>query len=192
MRSADVSRIQLYKPCLKPKPQIFDLEPDKWELDRNEIKIKRLLGRGNFGEVYYGKYRNKTPVAVKQLRLREGLMTKAEFMDEAAMMKKISDIKQNHLVALYGVCTKEEPIFIVQEYMSKGNLLDFLRQGDGRLLQYEALLHIATQIASGMKYFEMNRLVHRDLAARNVLIGDNNIAKVGGKIISFERFADKN
>lgn len=73
---------------------------------------------------------------------------------------------------------QEEPIYIVQEFMSKGSLLDFLREGDGRYLHFEDLIYIATQVASGMEYLESKQLIHRDLAARNVLIGENNVAKI--------------
>uniref|UniRef100_A0A1B0FJM4 Tyrosine-protein kinase n=1 Tax=Glossina morsitans morsitans TaxID=37546 RepID=A0A1B0FJM4_GLOMM len=128
--------------------------------------------RGNFGEVYYGKWRNSIDVAVKTLR--EGTMSTQAFLQEAAIMKKF---RHNRLVALYAVCS-QEPIYIVQEYMSKGSLLDYLREGDGRYLHFEDLIYIATQVASGMEYLESKQLIHRDLAARNVLIGENNVAKI--------------
>lgn len=82
---------------------------DKWEINRNEIQLIRKLGRGNFGEVFYGKWRNNIEVAVKTLR--EGTMSTQAFLQEAAIMKKF---RHNRLVALYAVCSKEEPIYIVQ------------------------------------------------------------------------------
>ncbi|XP_017484337.1 PREDICTED: tyrosine-protein kinase Src64B, partial [Rhagoletis zephyria] len=166
----------LSRPCPKPQPQMWDLGPelrDKYEIPRSEIQLIRKLGRGNFGEVFYGKWRNNIDVAVKTLR--EGTMSTQAFLQEAAIMKKF---RHNRLVALYAVCSQEEPIYIVQEYMSKGSLLDFLREGDGRYLHFEDLIYIATQVASGMEYLESKQLIHRDLAARNVLIGENNVAKI--------------
>lgn len=166
----------LSKPCCKPKPTMWDLGPtyrDKWELPRDEIHLIKRLGRGNFGEVFYGKYRNNIEVAVKTLR--QGTMSTQAFLQEAAIMKKL---RHKRLVALYGVCSEEEPIYIVQEYMSKGSLLDFLRNDEGKNLKFEELIYIAFQVASGMEYLESKQLIHRDLAARNVLIGENNIAKI--------------
>lgn len=163
-------------PCPKPQPQVWDLGPalrDHYEIPRSEVVLIRPLGRGNFGEVYYGKWRNSIDVAVKTLR--QGTMSTAAFLQEAAIMKQL---RHKQLVRLFAVCTKEEPIYIVTEYMSRGSLLDFLRQDEGRTLEFEELVYMAYQVAAGMEYLESRQLIHRDLAARNVLVGENHIAKI--------------
>ena len=55
-------------------------------------------------------------------RLQEATMNLADFLDEATVMK---DMMHPNLVQLLGVCTREPPFYIITEFMSNGNLLDF-------------------------------------------------------------------
>lgn len=41
------------------------------------------------------------------------------------------------------------------------------------------MLHVATQISSGMLYLASQHFVHRDLATRNCLVGNNLLVKIG-------------
>lgn len=134
-----------------------------------------MIGKGNFGLVYRGKWKG-AEVAVKTLK-KESQMSSQAFLEEAAIMKRM---RHDKLVKLYAVCTKSIPIYIIQEYMSNGCLLEYLHEKSAAI-NFEDLIYIAQQIASGMKYLDELGLIHRDLAARNVLVGENKLAKICGE-----------
>lgn len=64
-----------------------------------------------------GTWNGNTKVAVKTLK--PGTMSPESFLEEAQIMKKL---RHDKLVQLYAVVS-EEPIYIVTEYMGKGQQL---------------------------------------------------------------------
>lgn len=65
---------------------------------------------------------------------------------------------------------------------SHGPDAKMLEQGQGQprgQLTLSHMLHIATQIASGMVYLASLHFVHRDLATRNCLVGHEMVVKIG-------------
>ena len=175
-QQADGLCCQLLYPCLlTEKPQTAGLSKqanEEWEIDRQQIRLIRKLGAGQFGEVWEGLWNNSTSVAVKTLK--PGTMSPSEFLQEAALMKSLRHPK---LIQLYAVCTREEPIYIVTELMKHGSLLEYLR-GDGRSLKLPQLVDMSAQVATGMAYLETQNYIHRDLAARNILVSEHLICKV--------------
>ncbi|XP_033893215.1 tyrosine-protein kinase ABL1-like isoform X1 [Acipenser ruthenus] len=158
------------------KPTVYGVSPnyDKWEMERTDITMKHKLGGGQYGEVYEGVWKKyNLTVAVKTLK--EDTMEVEEFLKEAAVMK---EIKHPNLVQLLGVCTREPPFYIITEFMTHGNLLDYLRECNREEVNAVVLLHMATQISSAMEDLEKKNFIHRDLAARNCLVGENHLVKV--------------
>ena len=96
---------------------------DDWEMVRDRVVVNRKLGEGAFGMVYGGEasFEDKgwVAVAVKTLKTGGSLEEKIDFLSEANIMKRF---KHNNIVKLLGVCTRNEPIYTVMEYMLYGDL----------------------------------------------------------------------
>ena len=173
---ADGLCVELKYPCLAvEKPQTVGLSKqayEEWEIDPRQIRLIRRLGGGQFIEIWEGVWNGTTAVAVKALKT--GTMSPQEFLQQAALMKKLRHLK---LIQLYAVCTREEPIFIIMELIKYGSLLEYLR-GEGRSLQQPQLIDMSAQVAAGMAYLETQNCIHRDLTAHNILVGDHMVCKV--------------
>uniref|UniRef100_A0A8C1Z0S9 Tyrosine-protein kinase n=1 Tax=Cyprinus carpio TaxID=7962 RepID=A0A8C1Z0S9_CYPCA len=143
-----------------------------WEIDPRQLTFIRELGNGQFGVVKYGKWQGRHDVAIKMVK--EGSMSEDDFIEEAKVMMKLC---HENLVQLYGVSTKQRPIYIVTEYLANGCLLNYLRD----VLQHPSsilLLEMCKDVSEGMSYLEANQYIHRDLAARNCLVDSNGTIKV--------------
>ncbi|XP_059833344.1 tyrosine-protein kinase BTK isoform X2 [Hypanus sabinus] len=143
-----------------------------WEINPVDLTFLRELGDGQFGVVKHGKWRGQYEVAIKMIK--EGSMSEDDFIDEAETMMKLNHPK---LVQLYGVCTKQRPIYIVTEFMSNGCLLDYLKKC-GRRLSSLQLLEMSKDVCEAMAYLESYKFLHRDLAARNCLVDEAGTVKV--------------
>uniref|UniRef100_A0A2I2ZTF4 receptor protein-tyrosine kinase n=1 Tax=Gorilla gorilla gorilla TaxID=9595 RepID=A0A2I2ZTF4_GORGO len=131
-------------------------------------------------------------VAVKILRPDATKNARNDFLKEVKIMSRLKD---PNIIRLLGVCVQDDPLCMITDYMENGDLNQFLSAhqledkaaegapGDGQAAQaptisYPMLLHVAAQIASGMRYLATLNFVHRDLATRNCLVGENFTIKI--------------
>ncbi|CAN9515179.1 unnamed protein product [Ophioblennius macclurei] len=168
-----VSRLKYIVSNQPQPPSTAGLGYGEWEIDPRSLIFIKELGTGQFGVVKYGKWKGQHDVAIKMIR--EGSMSEDDFIEEAKVMMKL---RHENLVHLYGVCTKQRPIYIVTEFLSNGCLLTYLREG---LTQHPTpiqLLEMCKDVSEGMAYLESKQYIHRDLAARNCLVDGNGTVKV--------------
>ncbi|XP_076770780.1 tyrosine-protein kinase Fer isoform X2 [Arvicanthis niloticus] len=146
----------------------------KWILNHEDVSLGELLGKGNFGEVYKGTLKDKTPVAVKTCKEDLPQELKIKFLQEAKILKQYD---HPNIVKLIGVCTQRQPVYIIMELVPGGDFLSFLRKRKDEL-KLKQLVKFSLDVAAGMLYLESKNCIHRDLAARNCLVGENNTLKI--------------
>uniref|UniRef100_A0A8C2Z3I4 receptor protein-tyrosine kinase n=1 Tax=Cyclopterus lumpus TaxID=8103 RepID=A0A8C2Z3I4_CYCLU len=148
------------------------------EIDASNIRIERVIGAGEFGEVCSGRLRvqgkREIYVAIKSLKAGYSDKQRKDFLSEASIMGQFD---HPNIIRLEGVVTRCKPVMIITEFMENGSLDTFLKKHDGQFTVIQ-LVGMLRGIASGMKYLSDMSYVHRDLAARNILVNSNLVCKV--------------
>uniref|UniRef100_A0A914NRH4 non-specific serine/threonine protein kinase n=1 Tax=Meloidogyne incognita TaxID=6306 RepID=A0A914NRH4_MELIC len=138
--------------------------------------LKETLGVGTFGKVKVGIHEaTGYKVAVKILN-RQKIMT----LDVVGKIRReilnLSLFRHPHIIKLYQVISTPTDIFMVMEYVSGGELFDYIVK-HGRLRTHEAR-RFFQQIMSGVDYCHRHMVVHRDLKPENLLLDERNNVKI--------------
>ncbi|POI33403.1 hypothetical protein CIB84_002844, partial [Bambusicola thoracicus] len=154
---------------------------DKQKHEHGRVKIGHYilgdtLGVGTFGKVKVGKHElTGHKVAVKILNRQ-----KIRSLDVVGKIRReIQNLKlfrHPHIIKLYQVISTPTDIFMVMEYVSGGELFDYICK-NGRLDEKESR-RLFQQILSGVDYCHRHMVVHRDLKPENVLLDAHMNAKI--------------
>jgi serine/threonine protein kinase len=144
--------------------------------------IKRGVGRGGFGEVYFATSDAGKEVALKHIQRNLDI--------ELRGVRQCLNLKHPNLVALFDIrYDEEETGWVVMEYISGESLKDILeRHPDG--MPEEEVRRWLTGMTAGVACLHDHGIVHRDIKPGN-LFEDEGIVKVGdyglSKFISVSR-----
>jgi hypothetical protein len=144
--------------------------------------IRRGVGRGGFGEVYYAVSDGGREVALKAIFVNHDV--------ELRGVRHCINLKSPHLVSIFDVRTNAEGLpFVIMEYVSGLSLRDLLREHPNGLGE-EKSAYLFREIAKGLAYLHEHGIVHRDLKPENIFYEDGYV-KIGdyglSKYISVSR-----
>ncbi|MEN1680214.1 MAG: serine/threonine-protein kinase [Planctomycetota bacterium] len=149
--------------------------------------IRRGIGRGGFGEVYFAESDAGKEVAMKLIRRNLEV--------ELRGVRHCLNLKHPNLVALYDIRTDDAgDDWVIMEYVTSpgagaGSLEDVLAQKPEGLPEAEVQRWVRG-IAAGVGHLHANGIVHRDLKPGNIFL-DGDTVKVGdyglSKFISCSR-----
>ncbi|KAK3227204.1 hypothetical protein Dsin_007066 [Dipteronia sinensis] len=174
-------------PSIEDQIQSSTQAPRKFKLRKlikatDKFNPKNQLGRGGFGTVYKGTWKNKL-IAVKRVSetSRQG---KQAFIAEVTT---IGSLRHRNLVKLIGWCYENNDFLLVYEYMPNGSLDKFIfyneKSGTGQsTLDWETRVSIIHGTALALDYLHNGcekRVLHRDIKSSNIMLDSEFKARLG-------------
>jgi len=153
------------------------LSNKSYEIDRKEVNLLTIIGKGQFGDVHRGTYTiadgNAVEVAIKTCKEDCDPSVSEKFLEEAYIMQQFD---HPHIIRLIGIIS-QSPICIVMELAHIGEMRSFLQNSRLRLKLHNLIMY-CYQLSAALSYLEGKHFVHRDVAARNVLVSSEDCVKL--------------
>lgn len=138
--------------------------------------LAETLGTGTFGKVKLARHQITNHLVAVKMMNREKIKTLDVVSKIRREIQNLKLFSHPHIIRLYQVISTPTDIFMVMEYVSGGELFDYIVK-KGKLKEAEAR-RFFQQIISGVAYCHRHQVVHRDLKPENLLLDGNFNVKV--------------
>lgn len=126
---------------------------------------------GNYSDIYTGVWLGEERVGLK---LPRGITTRADqdrFEREVGIWRHL---QHPNIARLYGIAyLDDQHVFMVAPWQQNGTAIDYVRKRPG-----VDRMRLLNEVASGLEYLHLNKIVHGDLRGANILISESGKALI--------------
>ena len=137
-----------------------------------DFDVISLSGKGAYGTVLKVKLKedptNKL-YAIKTMDIK-ALSSIKKLYQAYLECDILSQIDNPHIVNIFGAFSENGKIYIVMDYLSKGDFSDFIRLNFP--LKLDTIQFYAAEIINFLEYIQSKKIVHRDLKPENIMMND--------------------
>eukprot|EP00922_Rhytidocystis_sp_ex-Travisia-forbesii_P055216 GHVS01081784.1.p1 GENE.GHVS01081784.1~~GHVS01081784.1.p1 ORF type:complete len:279 (+),score=38.42 GHVS01081784.1:160-996(+) len=152
----------------------------KDECIAGRFKVKKVIGRGGFGEALLVRdVKTKQMLVAKKVKLERQSDTQIDkAMQEVQLLSKFSD--HPFIVRYHEAFVKYPCLYVIMDYCEKGDMQHYVdyRRNEGKLISEDQVMKYFAQVAAAVHHMHKNHVLHRDLKLANILIDGTNRIRV--------------
>lgn len=170
--------LELRKKMAEYNPAPPGLKVSATNVNINDFKLLRVLGRGNFGKIILVKYKNEDQLlALKILRKEKISNTNDVFYIELErrILNSISKFDHPFVINLKFCFQNSQNLFFVTEYISGGDLFHHVVKQPFSSAQIKIY---AAELLLGLQFLHKQKIIYRDLKLDNLMLTADGHLKI--------------
>ena len=163
---------------LNPKGELRIPLKTKNKFKKDDLDVICLSGKGAYGTVLKVKFKADTSGKFYAVKVMDVLaMDRIKKLYQAYLECDIlSQLESPYIVDILGAFDEHSKIYIVMQYLSKGDFSDFIRLNYP--INFDTIKFYAAEIVNFLDYIQSKNIVHRDLKPENIMMDENWHLKV--------------
>ena len=168
---------------VKPEPSPQSLSANLPEYISKKYKLVQMIGIGNFAEVQLAQILDENSekededinaknsnnlIALKIIDKSKKLSEEHEIINEATMLKTISENNHPNIIHLFEYYEISDRIFLALDYISGGDLFDVIATGP-KFSEFECV-HLLLDLIRATRFLHSKKICHRDIKPENCLL----------------------
>ena len=145
----------------------------KKEYKKEDFEVLTLSGKGAYGTVLQVKLRadkeKEKYYAIKVIDI-ESMKKANKFYQIYLESQILYELKSPFIVNIYGTFQSRGKMYMVLDYLSKGNFSNFLKMNCP--LKEETIRFYAAELVLFLEYIQSQKIVHRDLKPENIMLNE--------------------
>ena len=145
----------------------------KNKFKKEDFDILSLSGKGAYGTVLKVNLKNDQNKKFYAMKTMDILtLDRIKKLYQAYLECDIlSQLNSPYIVEILGAFDERRKIYIVMEYLSKGDFSDFIRLNYP--MKIETIQFYAAEVVNFLSYIQSKNIVHRDLKPENIMMNEN-------------------
>ena len=138
----------------------------------DDFEIISLSGKGAYGTVLKAQLKSDSSNKIYAIKVMDiKALTRIKKLYQAYLECDIlSQLNSPFIVDILGSFIEHEKIYIVMEYLSKGDFSDFIRLNYP--LKIDTIKFYTAEIVKFLEYIQSKKIVHRDLKPENIMMNE--------------------
>jgi serine/threonine protein kinase len=141
----------------------------------NNYRIIKKIGEGGMAEIYlaiHESFSKKVAIKIIKDEISSDTEIVKRFKREARLIAKLNN---SNIVQIYDDGIFNRRYYIILEYMSNGNLRDYIKY---KRLSIKDIIKLLIPVVDALYFVHSKGIIHRDLKPSNILLDDNFMPKL--------------